>query len=279
MTMHNGRVVATPGALLATGATSQIYAWREGWVLKLFIQEVSRDTVENEASLTRIIHSSGIPAPAVGDIVEVNGRLGLELERLDGVSMLDALTAAPWKLSSFARQLAELHAEMHTRAVTGIPKMRERLQHKINRAAIPDDVRWAALNALEELPEDDKLCHGDFHPGNILLTQRGPMIIDWLDAMRGSPLLDIARSSLLFGSGRLPQNLPHAWLLNLIQRPFYHVYQQRYFQLHPADREQLPRWVPVVAAARLDENVSYDQVRLLAIARRLVDANSPKSER
>jgi uncharacterized protein (TIGR02172 family) len=271
--MANESEIGIPTTLIATGATAQIYAWRDGWVLKLFNQDVTRRTVEYEARLTRIIHSSGIPAPAVGEIIEIDGRIGLELERLYGISMLDALVAAPWKLSGYANQLAMLQAEMHTQMVTGLPRMHERLQTKINRAAIPDDVRQAALTALEELPEDDKLCHGDFHPGNILMTGRGPVIIDWIDASSGNPIMDIARSALLFGGGQLPKNLPHAWLLNLIRHLFFRTYQQRYFQLHPVGKQQLQRWIPVAAAARLDEHVSYDEDRLLAIARRLIDAN------
>ena len=175
------------------GFTAEIYAWKEGWILKLFNQGISRAAVEHEANKTRIVHATGLPVPAVGEIIEIEDRYGMELERVDGISMLDALTKSPWKYPALARQLAELHAEMHTRRVPELPALSETLARKINRAEkLPENVRQAALKALEQLPEDDRLCHGDFHPGNILLSGRGPVIIDWIDCSRGRPILDVA---------------------------------------------------------------------------------------
>jgi hypothetical protein len=96
------------------------------------------------------------------------------------------------------------------------------------------------------------------------------VIIDWIDASRGRPVLDVARSSLLFGGGPIPPGTPAAWLLNLFQRWFYLIYKRHYFKLNPADSQQLTRWIPVVAAARLDENITMDEDRLLSIAQTLI---------
>jgi thiamine kinase len=256
---------------IALGFTAEVYAWNEGQVLKLFNQGISRSTVETEARLTRIVHATGLPVPAVGEMVEIDGRFGLEYERVDGITMLQVFTSKPWMFPAYARMLAELHADMHTRSVPEIPSQRDRLSRKLRGAdPLPENVRQAALNALEKLPEDDKLCHGDFHPGNILLTHRGPVIIDWIDAARGSPLLDVARSSILVGGGPLPPGTPVPWLVKIIRDRFYHIYLKRYFQLNPADRQQLSNWIPVVAAARLDENIHEDEPRLLNIAQSLL---------
>jgi uncharacterized protein (TIGR02172 family) len=256
---------------IAIGATAEIHAWKDGQVLKLFKPGVSRSTVEYEANLTRIVHASGLQVPAVGQIIEFDGRFGLEYESVEGVTMLQALMTAPWKFSTFARQLAEIQAEMHTRHVPGLPSQRGRLERKIKRAGrLPDAVRQVALNALAGLPEDDKLCHGDFHPGNIVLTSRGPVIIDWIDASCGSPIMDVARSTLLMGGGSLPPATPVKWLVRLIRGWSYKRYLRRYFQLNPADPNELSHWVPVAAAARLDENIYADEDRLLALAQRLI---------
>ena len=45
---------------------------------------------------------------------------------------------------------------------------------------------------------------------------------------------------------------------------------RRYFQLNPIDQQQLERWIPVVAAARLDEHIYFDEDRLLSIAQTLI---------
>lgn len=258
-------------APIALGFTAEIYAWHDEQILKLFKQGVSRSSVEYEANLTRIVHATGLPVPAVGEILEIDGRFGLELERVDGFSMLEALTQRPWMFPVFAQQLAKLQADMHQCRVSELPSLGERLARKINRVGkLPENVRQAALKALELLPEDDKLCHGDFHPGNIVMTSHGPIIIDWMDASRGSPVLDVARSCLLIGGGPIPPGTPVAWLVKMIRRRFYNAYVRRYFQLNPTDRLQLSEWIPVIAAARLDENLAMDEDRLLSIAQTLI---------
>jgi uncharacterized protein (TIGR02172 family) len=256
---------------IARGFTAEIYAWQEGQILKLFKAGFSRTAVEHEANKTRIVHATGLPVPAVGEIIEIEGRFGMELERVEGISMLDTLTQKPWKYLSLARQLAELHADMHTRRVPELPALSETLARKISRAEkLPENVRQAALKTLEGLPEDDTLCHGDFHPGNILLTQRGPVIIDWIDGSRGKPILDVARSSLLFGGGNIPSSIPGAWLIRILQGSFYRIYQRRYFQLNPINKHEFEHWVPLVAAGRLNEGIYFDEDRLLALAQRLI---------
>jgi aminoglycoside phosphotransferase (APT) family kinase protein len=72
------------------------------------------------------------------------------------------------------------------------------LEQKIRDAKpLPENLRDAALKALETMPDGDRLCHGDFHPGNILLGRSGPVIIDWIDSSIGSPLADAARTSIM----------------------------------------------------------------------------------
>ena len=59
-------------------------------------------------------------------------------------------------------------------------------------------------------------------------------------------------------------------ILRILQGSFYRIYQRRYFQLNPVNRQEFERWVPVVAAGRLNEGIYYDEDRLLAMAQRLV---------
>ncbi len=254
---------------IAIGFTAEIFAWKNGLVLKLFNRGIARSTVEYEANLTRLVHATGLPIPAEGEILEFDDRFGLEYERVDGISMLQAMMQQPWKFGAFAHQLAELQARLHKIKLPELPSLKEKLERKIRGAVmLPENIRQAALQALERLPDEDWLCHGDFHPNNILLTSSGPVIIDWIDAARGSPILDMARSTLLIGGGPLPPGTPR--VVKLLRGWFYQTYLQRYSQLIPIDRIQLAHWIPVVVAARLDENIHMDEKRLLSLAHRLI---------
>jgi hypothetical protein len=57
-------------------------------------------------------------------------------------------------------------------------------------AAIPRLVDACA--ALIELGVPDTLVHGDLHPGNIVVSTNGPVVVDWSDAAVGNPFVDLA---------------------------------------------------------------------------------------
>lgn len=256
------------GEPIALGRTAEVYAWGEGQILKLFRDWFPADGVEYEARIARAVHEAGLPVPAIGKVVEIGDRLGLVYERVEGPSLLETSATKPWTLLRSARLLAQLHASLHASTVPELPSQRERLENNIRAAgALPPDVKEATLKALHKMPDDDRLCHGDFHPDNVLMTARGPIVIDWIDAVRGNPLADVARTCLLFSLGALPPGTPARWLLEAGRRPFHMTYLKRYFQLLPGDRQQLSAWQPVVAAARLAENISEEQDRLLALVK------------
>jgi hypothetical protein len=60
-------------------------------------------------------------------------------------------------------------------------------------AALSDDLKNKVFLMLEALPDRQNLCHGDYHPGNVLITRRGPLVIDWMTACAGSQSLGRCR--------------------------------------------------------------------------------------
>lgn len=253
----------------AVGATAEIFAWENGQILKLFREWVTADAVQTEARTARLVHASGAPVPAVGEVVEIDGRMGLLYARVGGQPMLAALTAQPWRLVQFARQLAELQADLHALpAPEGMPTQRERLRGKINNAqTISPEIRVRMLAILDSLPVGSRLCHGDFHPDNVLLTAGGPVIIDWIDATAGHPLADVARSSLLMSFAQPPAGGTIDWKIRLARRWFHSAYLAHYRRLRPFPTDELARWRLVNAAARLSENVPETDALLAFVGR------------
>jgi Ser/Thr protein kinase RdoA (MazF antagonist) len=120
-------------------------------------------------------------------------------------------------------------------------------------------------------PDGERLCHADFHPGNVLLRRDGGyVVIDWKAAARRDPAGDVARTRLL---------LPHAWipgsgrrrlqlLLTPIRRGLYSTYLRAYRRRRRLDPAAIDAWVPVLAAARLSYDIAEERTRMLALARR-----------
>ena len=249
----------------AQGHTAEVYLWKQGHILKLFREWFPLSAIEHEAHVAQIVHNAGLSAPAVvGKIVEIDGRYGLIYEQVIGVSMLETLVSRPWTLFQFAHLLAELQANIHGfEGVDGLPSQHKKLKDKIQSAQmLSPDLRETVLNMLEQLPEGNQLCHGDFHPDNILITKNGHVIIDWIDATSGNPLSDVARSSLLMSKGHLPDNTRMRWILNLFRQWLHRAYLRRYFQLCPGDRKEFVTWRIVNAAGRLSEGIPEEQALL-----------------
>lgn len=244
------------GEPIAVGRTAEIYAWEDGQVLKLFLDWVPENSAQYEARIARAVHAAGLPVPAVGELIEVEGRRGLVYERVEGVSMAAALRDRPWTVGRSGRTLAEIASQTHAQGgIEGLPRSRDRLQRKIQGArGLSAALKQAALTALERMPEGDRLCHGDLHPENVLLTADGPVVIDWVDATVGRPLADVARSVVVLQgvfATREAATLP----VRVIVRWFVRVYLRRYLSLNPGGWTEYRAWLPIVAAARMSEGI------------------------
>ena len=252
----------------AVGRTAEIYAWQEGTILKLYRDWCPPNWVDHEARIAAVVNQAGLPAPRAFDIVEVNGRRGLVYERVDGDSMMQEMLRQPLELPRYGRILADLHLEMHCQSAPTLPSQHSQLEHSISNAKdLPDDLRAAALQALARMPDGDRLCHGDFHPENVLMTVRGALIIDWMTANRGNPWADVARTHLLLTIGQTPARI-NIFMRTLIlfgRRTFYGAYMKRYQASAPEGKQQLQAWIPIMAAARINEEIANEQQALLAI--------------
>jgi uncharacterized protein (TIGR02172 family) len=251
--------------LLALGRTAELFEWQPGQVLKLFMDWCPREWADWEARITRTVHDFGLPVPAVIDIVEQAGRRGIIFERITGSSMLQVIQTQPWRLFSLARRLAELHAAMHTQTMPDLPSYRASLQQRIRAAAVSDAAKASALRQIDQLPDGEAVCHGDFHPGNVILSPRGPIIIDWIAAMQGQPLADVARTSLLLSIGEPPPNAKGRYVLTLGRALLHAVYLRRYVQLRQVTRAEVEAWRLPTVIARTREDIPNERHKLAAL--------------
>jgi len=255
-------------APIAQGRTAEIHLWDDQHILKLYRDWCPAHWVDDEARIAGAIYEAGIPSPAAGEIVEVNGRRGLIYERIIGVSMLRDMNARPWLFLKHARSLAELQVQINRLSITGLPSYKEQLHHSIRATPhLSEHLQNQALAILDALPDGKNVCHGDFHPGNVIVTKNGPIVIDWMTARAGTPWADVARTSLLLSIGaNAAREQVHPFIRTMI-RLYYRVYLNQYRMLIPDTENELKRWMPVIAAARLNENILPEREALINMAK------------
>ncbi|WP_441246769.1 phosphotransferase [Kitasatospora sp. McL0602] len=155
------------GELIGTGRTADVFALDDGRVLRRYRNGLD---ATGEAAVMAHLAAHGYPVPAVwpgeaaGDLV---------MQRLSGVTMLEALTGGTMTAERAGELMAELLRQLH---------------------AVP--ARFAA-------DPGHRILHLDFHPDNIVLTPDGPVVIDWATAQEGPPGLDTAMSALILAQAVL----------------------------------------------------------------------------
>ncbi|RTE03095.1 aminoglycoside phosphotransferase family protein [Paenibacillus whitsoniae] len=253
------------GERIGRGNTADIYELGSKQVLKVFRDPKLLDL---ERNINSVIEELAVGAPTFYGTVETDGLTGLAYERILGPSMLEMLMGKPEKAVEYGRQLAELHAKLHSvKPVGRLESIKSRLAYMISgiRHVGFEPLREVIESCLSELPGGDHLCHGDFHPGNVLLSQGGPVIIDWMTAVCGPAQADAARTILILRHAVLPAELPEVAIQTFAQLRtiLLQTYEDTYLELTGYSREELAKWELPLMAARLGESIPEKEQRTL----------------
>jgi aminoglycoside phosphotransferase (APT) family kinase protein len=239
------------GAALGRGKMAEVFAYGER-VAKLYEPGAPTSLAFREALNLALVGDLGLPAPAVHEVRRFGERWGLVMDRADGIAFGDAAQADPARLAVYLEAMVRLHLEIHALPALHFRSLRDRLAVNIGRAAALGPARQRRLaEALAGLPDGDRLCHGDFHPFNIIGPPGAALVIDWLDATSGPPAADVCRSYVLL--------TPH--LPELAER-----YVDAYAEAAAMPIAQIMAWLPVTAAARIAEDVPDEVDVLMAMA-------------
>jgi len=183
------------GEKLGEGAFADVHAWAPGRVLKLFKSGFPRRHSWWEARMTRAAAASGAPAPAVFEEVTLEGRFGVVLERLDGPTLRQLSRSGAMTRAETGAVLASLALSFHrTPSPPDVLSLREVMAGELGLSdgRLPEHIATGILALIERLSPGDGLCHGDLHPGNVIMTPDGPRLIDWGSAVRAPVAFELA---------------------------------------------------------------------------------------
>jgi tRNA A-37 threonylcarbamoyl transferase component Bud32 len=162
------------GRLIGSGRAADVYELDGSRVLRRYRIGAN---VESEARLMRYLRWAGFPVP---EVFSAQGT-DMVMARIDGTDMLSDLARRPWHAIACARILARMHDQLHEiQAPPWLPR---------------------------PLGEGDRVLHLDLHPGNVMLTRAGPIVIDWSNGAAGPPGADVAMASLIMRVSEV-DNLP-----------------------------------------------------------------------
>ena len=261
------------GPKIGEGLTAEIYQYNGSRVVKLFREGVSASAAMYEAKIGRIVYSAGLPAPEVGEIVECEGRAGILFEEILGDSMLDVLSSNPWSMGKMLKLFVDVQQTINSTAGSELPSAKERMARAIeSEPRLSAEERKKLHMILKNVPDGNAICHGDYHPDNIIITANGPKVIDWVTAVRGDPVADIGRTALLLLSGT-PVGLGpvRRAVIKAFRGIFHLMYMRECRKVAGVTRKDIAPWLPLWAAVRLGEGLSdQDKKWLVKLIKRSI---------
>ncbi|MDM5433488.1 aminoglycoside phosphotransferase family protein [Bacillus hominis] len=231
------------GNPIAKGNTAEIYLC-DNKVVKLFKEYLPNTESLYEAQKQKYAYSCGLHVPKVFEVTEVQSRQAIIMEYVKGESigdlLLNNLNEAEHYISICVNEQQKIHAICVN--TDEMESMRERLECQIKSVhKLDENQKENIFKKLNSIVFDSRLCHGDFHPFNLILGIENVKIIDWVDASSGDIRADVFRTYLLFSQSSIE-----------LAEMYLHIYCRN----TGLSRDEIFQWAPIIITARLSEQVS-----------------------
>jgi aminoglycoside phosphotransferase (APT) family kinase protein len=229
------------GNPIAKGNTAEIYLC-DNKVVKLFKEYFPNTESLYEAQKQKYAYSCGLHVPKVFEVTEIQGRQAIIMEYVEGESVGELLLNNLSKAEHYISICVSIQQKIHAISVSSdeIEPMEERLYRQINSIHDLDEKQKGnILKKLDSITFEPRLCHGDFHPFNLIMSNGDVKIIDWVDASSGDIRADVFRTYLLYSQNSVE-----------LAEMYLHIYCKKTGLL----RDEIFQWAPIISAARLAES-------------------------
>jgi uncharacterized protein (TIGR02172 family) len=205
--------------------------------IKVFNAEYSKADVLNEALNQARIEETGLNIPKVLEVTIIDGKWAIVSEFIKGKTLAQLIEEDPEKKAEYIELLVDLHMNVHAKTCPLLNKLKDKMSRKIAETDLDATTRYDLHTRLEGMPKHNKVCHGDFNPSNIIITDDGtPYILDWSHATQGNASADVARTYLLF------------WLNGDIEGA--NLYLDTFCKKSDTAKQYVQKWLPIVAASQ-----------------------------
>ena len=204
--------------------------------IKVFDANFSKSDILNEALNQARVEEAGIRVPKVLEVSVIDGKWAIVSEYIPGKTLAQLMEENPQDKDAYLEQFVDLQMDVHTHRAPLLNKLHDKMKRKIDETGLDATTRYELHTRLDSTPHHNKVCHGDFNPSNIIMSENGPYILDWSHATQGNASADVARTYLLF------------WLNGDIDGA--KKYLNLFCKKSDTARQYGERWLPIVAASQ-----------------------------
>ena len=210
-------------------------------IAKVFNETKPVSDVFNEALNLARINECGIRSPKALEVTKLEGDetgWALITTKVPGVTLAEKIEAEPQRFGEYLEQFVDLQIEIHGYTSPLLNRQDDKYARMINSLeAINATTRYNLLERLDGLKKGTAVCHGDFNPSNVIVSEDGTLsVCDWAHATQGAPAADVAMTYLLF---------------SLTNKEQAEAYLDTYCERADMAKQIVRQWLPVIAASEL----------------------------
>ncbi len=222
--------------LITESQNKNLYRDGENCV-KIFNEDYSKADVLNEALNQARIEETGLNINKIKEVKMIDGKWAIVSDYIEGKTLAQLMQEEPDKKSEYIELMVDLQLEIHSKKAPLLTKLKDKMTRKISISTLDATTRYELHTRLEGMPKHTKVCHGDFNPSNIIVTNDGtPYVIDWAHATQGNASADVARTYLLF-------------CLNG-DKEAAEIYLSCFCKKSDTAKQYVQKWLPIVAASQ-----------------------------
>ena len=203
--------------MIGEGAVGKVYRLDDETIIKVFAPGVPLEVVREEKNIAKNALVAGVPTAISFDVVKVGESYGAVYEMLRAKTLSAFIKENPECAAEMGKRMGRLLKDLHKIDVDtnkfvdvrGLFKERVRRMEKFLSKEETDKL----MAVYDCLDSRKAIIHGDFHPKNIMYSEKTDelLFIDLADMGFGHPLLDLGATCLvmeLFGRAT-PERAPH----------------------------------------------------------------------
>ena len=205
--------------------------------VKVFNEDYSKADVLNEALNQARIEETGLNIPKVLEVTTIDGKWAIVSEYIKGKTLAQLMEESPKKKDELLERFVDIQLSVQSHTCPMLAQIKDKMQRKISQTTLDATTRYELHTRLAGMPTHNHVCHGDFNPSNVIISDNDePYIIDWSHVTQGNASADAARTYLLF------------WLNGDIDGA--KKYLDLFCKKSDTAKQYVQKWMPIVAASQ-----------------------------
>ena len=222
--------------VVAKRAEKTVY--RDGdMAIKLFEKSFSKANVLNEALNQARVEETGLNIPKINEVCKIDGKWAIVSDFIEGETLASLMEKNPGKEDEYLELFVNLQISIQSKTAPLLNKLKDKMHRKISETTLDATTRYELHMRLDAMPTHTKVCHGDYNPSNIIISNDGiPFVLDWSHATQGNASADVARTYLLFKLEK--------------KDALAETYIRLFCKKTDTARQYVDQWLPIVAASQ-----------------------------